>query len=72
MLPKTYFGSQKNILIDIVIYALLMQIHSIWKDIKASIVLFLNITGIFNNVLHKQLLYNLHKQNIYNHIISLI
>ena len=64
-------GARWNKSIKTILNLLVNQIHTIWKNKKKNVVslLYLNITGVFNKILHKKLLHNLKKKGIPEYII---
>jgi hypothetical protein len=61
LLPKTYLGGRKGILVDYAIQLILDRVHCAWgtgTGIKVSMLL-LDVAGAYDNVSHERLLYNI-------------
>ena len=63
-LSRNQFESRQKILIEHVLHFITKKIHTIWVNDEITIMLFLNVTEIYDNVCHLRLFHNLKKRRI--------
>lgn len=61
LLPKTHLGGRKGILVDYTIQLILDCVYRVWGQGKKASMLLLDVVGVYDNVSHERLLYNIKK-----------
>lgn len=61
ILPKTHLGGRKGISVDHAIQLILDRVHRAWGVKNKVSMLLLDVSGAYDNVSHKRLLYNIKK-----------
>lgn len=72
LLPRGHLGGRKGISTKFALHSLIERIHAAWTRGKVAALLCLDISGVYNNVSHKRLLYNLRKRRIGGAVAKLI
>ena len=71
-LSRNQFESRQKIFIEHVLHFIIEKIHTIWINDETAIMLFLNVTEIYDNVCHFRLFHNLKKIRIKNNSLRWI
>ena len=63
-LSKSQFESRQKVFIEYVLHFITERIYTIWVNDEIAIMLFLNVTKVYDNVCHFKLFHNLKKRRI--------
>ena len=61
LLPATHIGGRKGRSTEHGIYYLIKRIYAAWNKGEVATILLLDISGVYDKVLYRRLLYNLKK-----------
>ena len=64
LLSKNQFEDKQRVFIEHVLHFITKKIHTIWINDEITIMLFLNVTKVYDNVCHLRLFHNLKKRRI--------
>lgn len=64
LLPKTHFGRRRNTSTEHAVQYLVEKTYAAWAQGKEASALTLDVTGVFDNVSHPRLIYNLRKRQL--------
>lgn len=72
LLPPNHFGGRRGYGTDAALHTVVEIIHSVWKQGKVVFILYLDISGAFDNVSYSRLMHNLRKRGIPMEIVNWI
>ena len=64
LLSRNQFENKQKIFIEHVLHFITKKIHTIWVNDEITIMLFLNVTNVYDNICHFRLFHNLKKRRI--------